>query len=236
MNQGIVPFVKYYFSRILVSVAVLLVAACAADEPEQMPAKQDKPVRPEEAIQVREWYPTPKHQDTAYYVFAPAPGQRMQQQQIVSAPPAQPAQGYNASRQPWNPAPYPVQQGMPQQYTATGGWSGYGQPQLQPPVPQPQYQQPYQPVAPPYPQNYPAQPPLYQPYNPVQPQYQPAQRPWGAADAPEYSNSTGRQSMDTWQNTNQFPAWAPPAYNGYTGQEAGQFGTIQNNVAPGYYR
>jgi hypothetical protein len=180
---------------------------------------------------------------------------------MITAPPSQPIQSYNASRQPWSPAPapYPAQQGIPQ-YPATGGWGSNGQAQLQQPAlqpqyyqplpqyqqayqPAPQYQQQYQPV-PQYQQQYQPVPqyqqqyqpvPQYQPYYQAQPQYQYGQRPWGAVSESEHDTNAKRQSMDTWQNTNQFQSWSPPAYNGYTGQYPGQFGTSQDNALPGYY-
>ena len=223
MNPGTVPFVKFHWSRLLVFVAVLFVYACAADEPELVSDTQKKPVQPD--VQVREWYPTPKQQQAPYYVFTPTPGQGMQQQQIVVAPPLQQGQGYAPAGQSWQPAPYPAQQGMPQ-YPVSGGWGGYGQQpvaQPQPYQPLPQYQQPYQPA------------PQYQPYL-AQPQYQPAQRPWGVPDNAQPGGGARRQSIDTWQMPNQSPGWNPPAYNGYTGQNSGQFGTPQNNVMPGYYQ
>jgi hypothetical protein len=224
MNQGTARLVNYDFSRLLVSVVVLLVSACAADEPEHLSALQEKPAKPEPAIQVREWYPTPKHQDAPYYVFAPVPGQGMQQQQIIAAPPVQQGQGYAPAGQYWQPAPYPAQQAIPQ-YPGGGGWSGYGQAQQQaiaqpqPYPPAPQYQQPYQPV------------PQYQPYS-AQPQYQPAQRPWGVPGNTRDGSAGARQSIDTWQTPGQYPGWNPPAYNGYTGQ----FGTPQNYAVPEYSR
>jgi len=246
MNQGTISIVYRRFPRLLVIIAILLMSACEADEPEHVSETAEKPVQPGKAIQVREWYPTPKQQQAPYYVFAPAPGQRMQQQQIITVPPpSQPVQRYSAGNQPWTPAPvpYPAQQGMPQ-YPVTGGGGGYGQAQLQQPVPQPQYYQPlpqyqqsYQPV-PQYPQQQQSAPQYlqqYQPYYQAQPQYQYVQRPWGNPGQSEQVTGAGTQSMDTWQKTNQFPSWGPPAYNGYTGQNPGQFGTTQDNAVPGYY-
>ena len=186
-------------------------------------------MQPDASIQVREWYPTPKQQQSPYYVFPPAPGQGMQQQQITAAPPAQYGQGYAPAGQAWQPSPYPAQQGMPQ-YPVSGSWGGYGQTpmqqsvvQPQPYQPAPQYQQPYQPA------------PQYQPY-PAQPQYQPVQRPWGVPGNSRDGNAAAGQSMDTWQMPGQQPGWNPPAYNGYAGQNSGQPGTTLNNAIPGYYR
>jgi S-DNA-T family DNA segregation ATPase FtsK/SpoIIIE len=248
MNQGTVPFINCQSLRLLVSIFVLLVSACAADEPEHVPATKTNSAQPGEEIPVREWYPTPKPQQAPYYVFAPDPGQNMQQQIITTAP-AQPGQGYNAARQSWTPAQYPVQQGVPQ-YPVAGDWGGYGQTQVQRPVAQPQpyqpypqyqpYQQPYQPV-PQYQQPYQPVPQSQQPYQPapqqyqpyqVQPQYQPAQRPWGVNGDSESSGRKGRQSIETWQMPNQYQGWSAPAYNGTTGQP----GATQNNAVPGYYR
>jgi hypothetical protein len=163
----------------------------------------------------------------------------MQHQQVITAPPTvQYGQGYGSAGQPWQPAPYPGQQGVPQ-YPAAGQ-GGYGQTQVQPqpyqPAPQypqayspvplqyptqsvPQYQQPYQPA------------PQYQPYQ-VQPQYQPAQRPWGVPGNTQGSGSVEQRSIDTWQIPGgQSQGWNPPAYNGYNGQ----YGTVPGGTAPVYY-
>jgi hypothetical protein len=240
MNQGTVPFIDYHISGLLIFFIVLMVGACAADEPEHVLSKEDQPEQPDNAIQVREWYPTPKIQQGPYYVFPADPGQGMQQQQITAVPSAQQGQDYASGYQSWQP--YPVQQGTPQ-YPATGGWAGYGgqAPQQQPVVqPQryqsvPQYQQSSQPGQPyqsaPQYQPYPVQP-QYQQY---QPQYPPAQRPWGVPGNTQSGGDAARQSMDTWQMPNQNPGWNPPVYNGYSGPNPGQYGTTQNNAAPGFF-
>lgn len=245
MNQGTIPFVNRHFSRLLVAVAVLLVSACASDEPEHVSTPEAKPERPQERIQVKEWYPTPKHQESPYYSFTQGAGQGMQHQQVITAPPTgQYGQGYGLAGQSWQPAPYPAQQGV--QHYPAGGWDGYGQTQVQVPAmqpqpyqPAPQYPQAYSPV----PQQYPAQPvpqypqgyqpaPQYQPYQ-VQPQYQPAQRPWGVPGNGQESRAGGEtRSLDTWQLPGgQYQGWNPPAYNGYSGQ----YGTVPGNAAPAYY-
>jgi len=223
-----------------------------------VPTTHENPVQPAESLQVREWYPSPRYQEVPFYAFPPAPGQDRQQRQIITAPPAQTGQAYNAGR-PWTPAwpSYPAQPGVTQ-YPVTDGWSSYGQVQGQQPVAQPQYsqtypqyryvpqyqpaaqyQQPYQPVPQnqqpyqPVPQNqqpYQPVPQYQQPYQVQQPQFQPAQRPWGAVeDSTGNSSRGGRQSLETWQMTNQYPVQVPPANNGFTG-------TPQYYVAPGYYR
>lgn len=235
MIQWTVPFVNRQISRLLVSVAVLLMTACAADEPEHVPKTNEKPAQPAESLPVREWYPTPNYQQTPYYAFPPAPGQDMQRQQTVTTPPARTGQGYNGARDTWTPASpgYYPQPDVPQ-YPAPAGGGGYGQGQIQQPVAQPQYGQPYPQYqyAPQYQQPYPPVPQYQQPYPPPAPQYQPAQRPWGAAGDSGSRSGTGRRSIDTWQLPAPYPGLAPPVYNGYTGQP----GTTQYYVAPGYYR
>jgi len=251
MKQETVPFINFQISRLIVSIFVVLVSACAADEPEHVSATQEKSAQPGEEIPVREWYPTPKSHQAPYYVFAPVPGQDMQQQQIITTAPVQPGQDYSG-RQAWTPAPYAAQQGVPQ-YPVAGAWGGYGQTQeVQRPVARPQtyqsyplyqpYQQPYQPMVPQYQQPYqpvpqyqqpyqPAAPQYQQPYQPAPQQYQPVQRPWGVNGESE-SSRTGRQSIQTWQMPNQYQGWGAPAYNnGNTGQS----GATQNYAVPGYY-
>lgn len=234
MSQGIIPFVYSNFSRSLVFVAVLLVGACAADETEHVsaPARQD--AQQQEAVQVSEWYPTPKLQQSPYYVFTPGAGQNMQRQPVTAVPYGQtPA----VAGQSWQAAPYPAQQPpLPQVQGGAGGWGDYGaaRPQAYPATPyyqpaypstQPRYQQPV-------PQFQSPQAPVvqYQPY-PEQSQYPPAQRPWGVPGGNQGGAAAGRQSMDTWQVPGQSPSWNPPVYNGYSVQD----GTHPNSTVPGYY-
>lgn len=227
MSQGTIPVVKYIFSRFLVFVVVVLVSACAADEQEHVKLPAEQPVQREE-VQVREWYPTPKLQQSPYYVFTPGAGQYPQRQQPAAASSFAP--GGAGAGQAWQGAPYPPQQDYAQ-YPESGNRGVYGQ--------FPAQQQPaFQPAAPVYPyaaapaqqqSGQPQAPVLqYQPYQ-SQPQYQPAQRPWGV---PGYNQggSASRQGSDTWQVPGYAPGGGPPAYNDNSGRKT----VYPGMVVPGY--
>lgn len=226
MNQGTIPFVYRHLPGLLVCLAVMLISACASDEPEHVATPVQTPEPPQQTIQAREWYPTPRIQQGPYYGFDTMQGQMMQQVPAGAVP--QYGQGYGSGGQAWQPAA--------PQYPATGGWGGYNDTRQQAAPPQQGYyptypaapQQPVQAMpqyAPP-----PASAPQYQPYYSQQPQYPAAQRPWGVpGSAP--SGTPGRQSIETWQVPGQYPGWTPPTYNG----AAGQPGAPAYPTAPVYY-
>jgi hypothetical protein len=91
-----------------------------------------------------------------------------------------------------------------------------------------QYGQPAQPSL------QPAQPVQQQYYYPPASQYPYAQRPWGEADGTANSSRAGR-SINTWQTTNELPAWGVPPNGGYPLQNPGHYSTQQGAVQPQYY-
>jgi hypothetical protein len=73
-----------------------------------------------------------------------------------------------------------------------------------------------------------------QQYYPLAPQHANVQRPWGAVDEAENSNRAG-QSMNTWQTTNELPAWSVPEPGGYRVQDSDLYSTRQGTVETGRY-
>jgi hypothetical protein len=124
------PSVRKQLFRILFFFAVILTGACDDDKPDN--GQQTDVAPAAEPLPVREWYPTPKHQQ-ARRGFAQAPAHAANQ---VAAPPSY---GVPPVQQSWSGAPqvvyvYPQVAGQPQVYNPALQWQ-YSAPQ--PVVPQP---------------------------------------------------------------------------------------------------
>lgn len=197
-----------------------MVSGCGDDDTGTVSPTPGAAAEAVEGPVVVEWYPTPKHQHRPQYFMPPPAPAQSRQPQVTSQPIQQRfAWGYmQPVPQAWVlPAPpvagYGTATGVPVQgawYAPVPAWNRNAQPaqsSLQP---------------------------AQQQYYPLAPQQAYAQRPWGAADKVENSNRAG-QSMNTWQTTNELPAWGAPLPGGYPVQNPGLYSTYQGTVETGRY-
>ena len=130
-------FTRKQLFRSLILFAVVLISACDDDKPDN---KQDATAAPAtEPLPVKEWYPTPRHQQ-APRGFAQSPAPAVTQARMPAH------YGAQAVQQPWTGVPqvvyiYPQVAGQPQLHNSMSPWQ-YS-------VPQPVVPQPY-PAAPAY--------------------------------------------------------------------------------------
>lgn len=210
----------------------MMLSGCGDDDASTVLQESGAPDAKTEALPVVEWYPTPKYShQPRYYMPEQAPSHQVQQrvtQQYVQQP-AWSGYGQPAPQQGWSTPPstgYGTGVGVPVQggYVQAPAWGQYVQPAQTYPV---------QPA-----QTYQLQPPQtvqQQPYYIQVPQPGYAQRPWGATDETASKQRAG-QSIDTWQMTNQLPAWGTQPYGGYPMQSPGYYSVQPGAVQPGYYR
>lgn len=216
------PFFNPWSSRLIVSIAVLLVSGCGGND--VVPASTTPPNAAEvvETLPLVEWYPTPRHQHQPQYTMPSTAPSQGWQPQVTSQPVQQPpvwGGGYvQPIPQPWVA---PLFAGYGAAVPAQGAWY----------APAPVRGRNVQPAQP---SSQPAQPMQQQRY-PLVPQNAYAQRPWGAADAAQNSKRAG-QSINPWQTNNQLPAWGVPQSGGYPVHNPGLYSTQQGTVWPGYYR
>lgn len=197
-------FANTFVLRVILLFTVALLGACGQSEKtvrEDMQAEAE--VVP---LDVRQWYPNPKHVSSPQGGFSPPVNQP-----FPSIPPQPANQGY-ASQAPWpaaaqqpgyvQPAPVIVFQG--QQYVPAQSQQGWS---YQPPATQ--STQPWQ-----LPQ---------QPFAVFAPQY--GQRPWGNVAVP---NDTGRAntSQESWPPNTYYSPAGVPAAGGYQKQNGGQYWTV----------
>jgi hypothetical protein len=217
------PLLNPWSSRIIFSVAVLLVSGCGDNDDVSASPTPSNTADVVETLPLVEWYPTPKHQHRPQYTMPSiAPSQDWQPQAASRPVQQQPVWGggyVQSIPQPWVPPAAPIAgygAGVPAQGTPYAPVPVWGQ-NVQPAQP---YFQPAQ--------------PMQQQHYPQAPQYGYVQRPWGAIDGTENSNRAG-QSMNTWQMTNELPAWGVPSSGTYPVQNPGFYSPRQGTVQPGYY-
>jgi hypothetical protein len=222
------PFFNPFFTTVIVSIAVLL-GGCGDDASESVSSAQRVAAEAVEIPPVVEWYPTPKHQHRPQYFMPPsAPAASQNRQSRVTSQPVQQQFSWGGNvLQPVAPQGWMVPVAPATGYGAVTGVPAQGYPY----APAPAWGQNVQPVQPPLQQAQPVQ----QQYYPLAPQNAYVHRPWGAASKADNSGDSG-QSIQTWQTTNELPAWSAPAFGGYPVYYPGSYGTHQGTVAPGYYR